>query len=434
MVSVDLLKANPGNPRTHSPSQIKKLARSLEKFGFGAPLIMDDANMILAGHGRLAAAKLLGLSEIPVICIEHLSPAEKRAYVLADNRIAAEAGWDERLLALEFESLVETDFDLSLTGFEIAEIDRLLLDGDEPEPDVDSLPAGEPGARIVTYVGDLWRLGKHRLLCGNALQAKDYARLMDGDLADACFTDPPYNVPVQGHVSGLGKARHREFAMASGELSEAEFTNFLAATLGLIKQRCRRGAVLYVCMDWRHQYPLVAAARQTELVPVNLCVWVKSNGGMGSFYRSRHELVFVYRNGADPHTNTIQLGKHGRYRTNVWEYAGANTFRAGRANDLAMHPTVKPTALVSDAIRDCTRPNDLVLDPFAGSGTTVIAAEITGRRCAAMELDPAYVDTIIRRWEAQSGQEARLVTTNQTFAEVRDRRQSEHTLEASHGD
>jgi DNA modification methylase len=333
--------------------------------------------------------------------------------------LAELGGWDQELLALELGELsgMELDFDLEITGFETADLDRLLAPPSTgTAAEEDAVP--EPGPRAVSRLGDLWLLGSHRLLCADARQEAAYQRLLGGETAQLIFTDPPYNVPIQGHVSGLGGVQHREFAMASGEMSEAEFTEFLAVLFSRLVAASADGSIHFICMDWRHMGEVLAAGRLAYTELKNLCVWNKDNGGMGTFYRSKHELVFAFKNGTAPHINTFGLGDGGRYRTNVWDYAGANTFRRDRSEELAMHPTVKPVAMVIDAIKDCSRRGGVVLDPFGGSGTTLIAAERTSRRGHLIEIDPLYVDVIIRRWQVLTGREARHADTEQSFAQL----------------
>ena len=434
MVGVSALQPYARNARTHSRRQIKKIAASIERFGFVNPVLIDENNQIIAGHGRVAAAKLLEWQEVPTLRVEHLDEAEKRAYILADNRLAEEAGWDREMLAIELQGLIDLDFSIELTGFDMAEVD-LLLDGEAEakapdrniEDDVPPVPA--PGAAI-TRPGDLWQLGQHRLFCGDATAAASYARLLGGAKAALIFTDPPYNVPIEGHVSGLGKARHREFAMASGEMTSDEFRGFLESVFGHMAAHSADGSIHFICMDWRHLGETLAAGTSIYAELKNLCVWVKSNGGMGTFYRSRHELVFAFKNGTAAHINNFELGQTGRYRTNVWAYAGGNSFGRDRDVALAMHPTVKPVALVADAIRDCSKRKQIVLDPFAGSGTTLIAAEKTGRRAYLLELDPLYCDTIIRRWQAFTGKRALHADTGRCFEEVEELRMAEAAAEA----
>jgi len=430
-VSPDVLRPYAGNTRTHSKQQIRLIANSIKRFGFNNPILISDTFEIVAGHGRWQAAKLLGLTSIPVAVLSSLSDAERRAYVLADNKLAELAGWDRDMLAIELQGLLDLKFDdLELTGFSLGEIDGILDDASERSaagPGPEDITPGDLQGAVTSRFGDLWILGQHRLLCGDARCQADYSRVMNGQLADLVLTDPPYNVPIDGNVSGLGKVQHAEFAMASGEMSEAEFTRFLSTFLALASSHSSNGAILFVFMDWRHLFELTVAGRDTGLTLKNLIVWAKDNAGMGSFYRSKHELCFVFKNGDAPHTNTFELGQHGRYRTNVWEYAGANTFRAGRADDLAMHPTVKPAAMIADAIRDVTKRGALVLDPFAGSGTILIAAEKTGRQGRTIEYDPKYCDVIVRRWQGYTGKAATLEGTSLTFEDMAAERLSAST-------
>lgn len=409
------------NARTHSQKQIAQIAASIRSFGFNNPVLIDNEDIIVAGHGRVAAAKLLGLEVVPVIRLEHMSEAQKRAYILADNKLAEKAGWDAEILAIELQNLldIECDFDLTVTGFEMPEIDVLIagLDDKPAKPDpADAVPALKPAA--VTQPGDLWQIGPHRLICGDSLQPETFDRLLDGELAQMIFTDPPYNVRIDGHVSGLGNVQHREFAMASGEMSVAEFTAFLSTVFGNLVRASADGAIHFIAMDWRHMAEVLEAGRTNFSELKNLCVWAKTNGGMGSLYRSQHELFFVFKVGTAPHINNVELGKFGRYRTNVWSYAGANAFGATRDDDLAMHPTVKPAALVADAILDCSKRKGIVLDAFAGSGTTLVAAHKTGRRGYGIELDPIYCDVIVRRLSKLTGLEARCAVSGRTFAEI----------------
>jgi DNA modification methylase len=327
--------------------------------------LVDAKGEVVAGHGRLEAAKTLNLQSIPTVCLEHLSDAQLRAYRIADNRLAELAGWDAELLALELGDLNELEIGckVEVTGFDTADIDRLLAPV-TGGTDQDAIP--EPQVYPVSRPGDLWQLGPHRVLSGDACDGEAYRRLLDAAEAQLVFTDPPYNVRIGGHVSGLGKVRHREFAMASGEMNEADFTRFLTTVLGHMAAVSADGAIHFVCMDWRHMHEVLAAGREVYSELKNLCVWNKDNGGMGAFYRSKHELIFAFKKGTAPHINTFGLGGKGRYRTNVWDYAGANSFRRGRAEELAMHPTVKPVALVMDAIKDCSR--------RVGACSTVLAA------------------------------------------------------------
>lgn len=414
---VSALKPNPRNARTHSKAQIDQIAASIQEFGFNNPVLVDADLGIIAGHGRVEAAKLLGWLEVPILELRHLTDAQKRAYVLADNKLAEKAGWDTELLALELGELagMDLDFDLTLTGFEMGEIDFLISGASDGDPDPD-VPEPDPGPP-VTQLGDIWQIGPHRLICGDATDAGVHARLLGGRKAQMIFTDPPYNVPIDGHVSGLGKVKHREFAMATGEMTEAQFEAFLAGVFRHLAAGSVDGAIHFVCMDWRHMQETLAAGSKAYSELKNLCVWAKTNGGMGSLYRSQHELVFVFKAGTAAHVNNVNLGKHGRNRTNVWTYAGVNSFRAGREDELAMHPTVKPLALVQDAILDCSDRGQIVFDAFAGSGSTLIAAQRAGRIGFGIELDPAYCDVILKRFAAE-GLDAVRELTGEKFSEL----------------
>jgi DNA modification methylase len=415
------LKPYPRNARRHSSKQIRQIADSIRTFGFTNPILIDAQDMILAGHGRVEAAKILNMVTVPCVRIETVTPDQRRAYILADNKLALNAGWDQEILAIELQGLVDLGFDMTVTGFSLAEADFILdaaRDGaiDTPAGPEDVIPRMTEDT--VTRMGDLWRLGRHRLICGDARNVDDYDRLLAGETVDLIFTDPPYNVPIDGHVCGSGRIRHREFAMGVGEMSSSSFTAFLTETLGAAAKRCRDGAIAFVCMDWRHMSELLAAGRATFSELKNLCVWNKTNGGMGTFYRSKHELVFVFKVGTATHVNSFGLGDTGRYRTNVWDYPGISSMGTGRMDELSMHPTVKPAALVADAIRDCSLRGDIVLDSFGGSGTTLIAAETCGRAARLIEYDPAYCDTIVLRWERMTGKPAILSSTDRAFEDV----------------
>ena len=396
------------NARTHSKKQVRQIADSIRTFGFTNPVLIDRENTILAGHGRVEAAKLLGLETVPCLRIEHMTPEQKRAYVIADNKLALNAGWDEDLLAEELEALstLDLDFDVTLTGFSIAEIDSLIeaKDPEEPGDPADDVLVIEAPRRVQP--GDVWKLGVHRLICGDALDPGVVGLLMDGQGARMVFSDPPYNVPIEGHVGNSGKMKHREFAMAAGEMSVSEFTTFLCTAFRNMADASLDGSIHYLCMDWRHMGEMLAAGQGVHDELKNLIVWAKDNGGMGSFYRSRHELIFVFKKGTAPHTNTFELGQHGRYRTNVWQYRGVSTIRAGRMEELSLHPTVKPVQMIADAIRDVSGRGEIVLDVFGGSGSTLIAAEKTGRRGYLVEYDPIYCDRILARWETYAKDEA----------------------------
>jgi hypothetical protein len=354
-VPVAELTPHPRNPRKHTRAQIRAIAKSINAFGFNAPILVDKDRQIIGGHARWEGAKLSGLTEVPVVCLEHLDPTQANAYMLADNKLTDRSSWDDTTLAVHLKELSELalSFDIEATGFESPEIDirtQALEDTDAADKaDEFNLAQGSS----VSEPGDVWILGSNRVYCGSALDSNSYEALFESETtATAAFTDPPYNVPIDGHVSGNGRIAHREFPMASGEMSEAEFTDFLTTSLSHICAHTTAGALLYICMDWRHMVELHAAGRSAGCDLVNLCVWAKTNGGLGSLYRSRHELVFVYRNGKEAHLNNVQMGRFGRNRTNVWNYPGVNRFAR---NGSELHPTVKPIQLVAEAILDSTK-------------------------------------------------------------------------------
>jgi DNA modification methylase len=408
-VPIESLRLDSENARLHKPAQIKQIAKSIEAFAFNVPILVDRDGKVLAGHGRLLACRQLGWTEAPVVRLDHLSAAQALAFAIADNKLAENSTWDETVLAGHFKLLSELDldFDLDATGFTVGEIDLKIQGLDivdaEDDPDDAPTPSGSPVARF----GDLWILGDHKVLCGDSLVAESYQRLMGDERAAMVFTDPPYNVPIDGHVSGKGKHHHREFAMASGEMTESEFIAFLTKACSLMAAVSADGALHYITMDWGHLFALMTAGREAYDSLLNICVWSKPNGGMGGLYRSAHEFVLVFKNGRAAHRNNVQLGKYGRNRTNVWSYPGGGGFGRGDEADLtAQHPTPKPVSMFADAIMDVTARGEVVLDPFGGSGSTIMAAERVDRRGRVIEIDPQYVDLTIRRWERASGQHA----------------------------
>lgn len=405
--------------RTHPKSQIRQIVSSIETFGFTVPVLVDEDNKIIAGNARVEAAILVGLESIPVVTLSHLNTEQKRAFVLAENKLATLSGWDKSVLKLEFSDLVELDlgFSLDVTGFLEPEVDALMFGADAVDHGDEIVPLPQ---KPTTRLGDLWLLGRHRILCGDATDPSNLKTLLKTDQVRTVFVDPPYNVRIGGHVTGAGQ--HEEFVMASGEMTDAEFTGFLEKTFQRLSDALMPGGLAYVCMDFRHMQNVLDAGKFAGFELLNLIVWDKGSGGMGSFYRSRHELIFLFAKSGDGRRNRVQLGRHGRDRHNVWCYPGVNGFGAEKARAREMHPTVKPLALVRDALLDSTARGDLVLDLFSGSGTTIVAAEDSGRRGAAMDLDPLYVDTTIVRWQDFSGQEARLESTGLTFREMRVRR------------
>ncbi len=421
---IGTLKPAKRNARRHSEQQIEQVASSIRQFGFTNPIIIDAAGEIVAGHARFEAARLLKIDEVPTLLVDWLTPAELRAYRLADNKIATNADWDPEILKMEFEDLdrLGLPFDLQVTGFSTTEID-LALDFVPSQPKLDAVP--ELVRKEVTGVerGDLWLLGPHRLLCGDSRDPANFDVLMDGAKARMVFSDPPFNVKVDGHVGGLGQTKHEEFAFASGEMSSSEFSGFLQTVFANAAAVSQDGAIHYQCMDWRHMDEMLMAGRQVYSGLQNLCVWAKDNGGMGSFYRSQHELVFVWKVGTEPHLNTVQLGKNGRYRTNVWNYRGAT--KTGKDAELAMHPTVKPVTMIIDAIKDTSNRREIVLDPFGGSGSTLLAAHKAGRHARLIEYEPKFCAVTVRRWQDLARSDAVLAATGETFEVVHARRNAE---------
>jgi DNA modification methylase len=421
-LSIGQIKLNPQNCRTHSGKQIRGIANSIVAFGFTNPLLVNQEGGLIVGEGRYKAAQLLGLTQVPAIVLPGLSLARQRALAIADNKIAQNAGWDRERLAIEIPELaglLEIEgLDVSILGFEAVEIDQLVTDFEDDAADPqDSIDSTWLMDSAVSEPGDMWLLGPHKLLCGDARSAADIARLMAHCRADAAFLDPPYNQRIAG-VVGRGKTKHREFAMASGEMSSAAYMGFLGVSLNVAASVSRDGALHYVCTDWRHIPDLMAAAKPVYAETINVAVWVKSNAGQGSFYRSQHELVGVFRVGDAQHQNNVELGRHGRSRSNVWHYAGVNSFRANRMEELRSHPSAKPVALVADVIKDCTRRGDVVLDTFCGSGTTIMAAERVGRHARALEIEPRFVDVAIRRWQAFTRRDACHAENGLSFDEL----------------
>jgi DNA modification methylase len=423
------LTPNPHNAMKHPNLQIRELAGSITQFGFVVPILIDRNGRIIAGHARAEAAKLLGMEEVPTILLDNLTENQIRAFMLADNKLAEKAVWDPEILAIELQHLAEIDeFDVTITGFDIGEIDS-IVEATRSVPDEDEVVQINETAQPITQPNDLWKLGRHRLLCGDALQESSFARLMAAHRAHLVFVDCPYNLRIDGNVCGKGSIHHREFAMASGEMSPAEFVAFLTTALRLLSRFSISASVHFICMDWRHIGELLAAGNQIYSELLNLCVWVKNAGGMGSLYRSQHELIFVFKNDKGRHRNNVMLGKYQRNRTNVWEYPGVNSLsrQGDEGNLLALHPTCKPVNLVADALLDCSARGDIILDSFLGSGTTLIASERVGRVCYGMELDARYVDVAIRRWQKHTGDRAIHAETGEPF----DERAAQ--MEASHG-
>ncbi len=418
-VAIDQIRSYAKNAKNHPEKQVQQIAASIREFGFNNPILIDEDGEIIAGHGRLAAAQVIGMDTVPAIRLSHLTAAQKRAYRLSDNKICMNGGWNEDLLRMEISELetICDDFDISITGFDDIEID-VLMNPDEKhaDPKANAIPFISED-EIVTNVGDIWQIGEHRIICGNSLESDTLEKLMGDKRADMILQDPPYNVKISGHVCGSGSIQHKEFAMASGEMKSDEFTEFLRKNFELCAKFSRLGSLHYNFTDWRHVREITAAGGDVFGNPINMCVWCKSSGGMGSLYRSQHELCFIFRNGKESHINNVELGRHGRYRTNVWNYAGVNSF-GHHKNDIKLHPTVKPVEMLKDAILDVTKRGDIVLDSFLGSGSTLIATQQSRRICYGIELEPLYVDTAIRRFFDMFSIDAVRVSDGKKYSEL----------------
>ncbi|AMJ61099.1 hypothetical protein AXW83_13070 [Bosea sp. PAMC 26642] len=408
--------------RDHSPAYIDELKSSMKTLGVVQPLVIDADGEIIGGSGLYKAARALNYKTLPVVRISHLDDAQKRLLRIALGRLAEKSKWDKKQLGLEFGELIEIqhtlelDLDLVVTGFGMPEIDQLVqvaLVGGEDAAD-EAMPAEVP-KNPVSQLGDIWLLDEHRLICGDARDPAVYEALLGDKRAAMAIQDAPYDVAISGNVAKSGK--HREFVMGSGELG-ANFLPFLIAFLTASTAFLVPGGYQYCFMDWRHMAEMLAAGEGAGLELKNLCVWNKGAGAMGSFYRSQHELVFVFKDPRQSGVNNVQLGRFGRNRTNVWDYPGAPSLR----KELKLHPTPKNVAMIADAVRDVTHRNDIVLDSFSGSGTTIIACAKIGRWAHVIELDRGYVDVAVRRWEVWSGGCARHATTGLSFAEMADLR------------
>ncbi|RWD29879.1 MAG: hypothetical protein EOS34_27445 [Mesorhizobium sp.] len=421
LTSISEVKGSPYAVRNHNRGKIRKLVAHIKRYGQLSPIIIEEGGYVVDGHARLEAATKVGLTHVLTIDISHLPQADRRAIRLAMNRLGEDGIWDKKALDREFRYLMEIGYELDLTGFDTLEIENTIEINTDAPGDVEQLDARLLVEMPVSKLGDTWILASgafsHRLVCGDCRDESLLQALFEGLAATVCFTDPPYNVPIEGFVSGLGKASHQEFAMASGEMTKAQFWAFLKAILTVIFDRLTSNGLGYVCMDWRHVADLVTAAEALNLELVNLAVWVKTNPGMGSFLRSQHELVAIFKRTGEKHRNNVELGKHGRSRSNVWQYRGVNVMGPER-HLLGEHPTVKPSAMVADALRDSSKPGDIVFDPFLGSGTTLLAAERSDRICLGVEIEPRFIDLAIRRWQAETGLSAVRLSDGLTFDEA----------------
>lgn len=424
IVAVDELRPYAGNARRHPRHQRRVLVRLMRQNGCVVPLLIDEDNEIIAGHARLEAAQHLGWSELPAIRLKGLTTAQKNALRIADNRVAELGEWDMSFLQRELQALVDGKFDMAMTGFETIDLDKIMTPPFDPALEDEAVLPPLPKTP-VSRLGDLYGLAEHRLLCGDSREEQSYIRLLPGESVALVASDLPYNVRINGHVSGNGRVRHDEFAMASGEMSPEEFIAFLRLVFSNCRNHLRDGALLYAFMDWRGIADLVLLGRELFQRLMNICVWAKPNGALGSHYRSAHEMIAVFKYGTAPHINNIQFGRLGRNRTNVWQYDGASGFSKTRKADLEDHPTVKPLALMCDLIRDASSPGDLVLDPFGGAGTTLLAAQLCGRRAALIEIEPKFVDVTLRRFQERTGIEPVLLPEGTPLSVVTAERQKE---------
>ncbi len=429
-VSPDTLRPHPDNPRIHTRKQIKQVANSIKAFGFQGVVLADEDSQLIAGHARVEACKLLGVTEVPLLRVKNLTDEQVRGLMIADNRLTDNSDWDDRLLGHNLKILadLELDFDLDAVGFDYGELEfrigQIELTNDDEqcaEDNESSLPDFDQ-VQAVSKPGDLWCLGDHRLICNDSTLAETYEQLLGNERAAMIFTDPPYNLPARD-IGKICAEAHRDFAMGFGEMTPEEFTAFLGSVINKLCQYSVPGSIHYIFMDWRHAAEILTAGQTHYSEFKNLCVWSKDRAGMGTFYRSQHELVFVFKHGDAPHQNHFELGQHGRTRSNVWHYPSARSMTSGdgdfdRDEVLEHHPTVKPVKLIEEIALDCSRRGEIVLDPFLGSGSTLIACEKTQRRCFGIELEPRYVDVAIQRWQQWTEQEAIHEATGQTYNQI----------------
>ena len=408
-VEIEKLKRYEQNAKIHTEKQIKKLVSSMKQFGVVTPILVDKDFTVIAGHGRLEAFEKLQIKKVPVVMLEHLTETQARAYRLADNRIAEDAIYDENLLRIELEEIIINDeIEITDIGFDVSEIDSIIIDNysgkKEKAEKADALNSLKIEQKVK--LGDIWQLGNHILICGDSTDGNVFQELMLDKKADLVITDPPYNVPIAGHVC---RTKHEEFQMASGEMSSEEFADFSEKFMNNLANFSKDGSLHYVFIDWRSINIFLNTGSKIYTDLKNICVWNKLIGRMGSFYRSQHEFVCVFKNGTKHHTNNIELGKNGRYRTNVWNCKGISATNPKSLHLLKMHPTVKPVGLLHEIILDASCSGEIVLDPFGGSGSTLIACELAKRKARIIELSPNYCDLIIHRYKEQFKKEAKFI-------------------------
>lgn len=420
LIDINLIVLKLKSLRKHSKKQLQKLKNAIMKFGYVNPVLLDEKRNIIAGELRLLAAKELGFAQIPAIILENLTPEESDAIRILDNKIAEDGEWNFENLKEEIEKLMKFDITFENLGFDTVDYDKILLINDSDENKVHNVDKEDEtwlNANIPSKVklGDLWRLGDHFVYCGDSLLARSFEILMQGELAQIVITDPPYNCKINGHVCGLGKTQHEEFAMASGEMTDSEFAEFISKFMQNLIKFSVDGSLHYLFMDWTGLNTLLTQGKKHYTELKNIAVWNKLVGGMGAMYRSQHEMIPIFKNGKAKHQNHIQLGKNGRYRTNVCDCPGIRATNPASLELLKLHPTVKPLPMLHDILLDASSKNEIVLDCFGGSGSTLLAAERCKRRARLIEISPRYVDVTIYRWEKETGKTAKLV---KNFAEV----------------
>ncbi len=419
-VAVCDLKIDPLDPWKQNKEDIERAIPFIKRFsGDVLPVMIDADNNVVIGAAFVQGAKKVGVRSLRVVRQAFANPTERKLFSVAATKILNTGFWDGTALAeamLEFEKSIE-DFSHDLIAFPPGVLDK-LIGGAISSEGADNVPITK-SLKPVSYIGQVWTARGHRIMCADSTDAEALAILMAGKLAAAALLDPPFGCPIKGFVSSTGK--HREFVQASGEMSEPELFEFFQRLCRAIAMILRPGALSYMFIDWRSLHLLLQAGQEVFGKLANLCVWSKDRGGMGSLYRSQHELVLVFRQPGAKHTNNVQLGKHGVNRTNVWAYPSAASSRKGREGDLLKsHPTPKVAEMIADAMLDCTFRGEIVVDTFIGSGTSLIAAERTGRLCFGMDLDPLYVDLAIRRWQAWTGEKAIDADTGRTFDDLAD--------------
>jgi hypothetical protein len=421
-VAIDSLRAADPPVRRHPKKQFKKVCRSLEAFGQVTPIPVTPDGEIIDLELVWRALEANGAAYVNVIVVAGKSPEEISALRLALNRTASDGMWDDKNLRVVLQNLLDCNFDLDIPGFDAPEIDH-YLNLDAPQANVEENGSDIPpvAATAISKPGMIWSLGDHRVGCGSATDLTFVSRVLCGRTANVCFVDAPRNIKVDGSIAGRGRRRHREFIERAGDLSTDEYFALLRDSLLVLKRNSAPAALIYSCIDWRHVIEMTVAGHACDMPLYAICVRTNTNGGMCGIYRNEHEFVCVFEAGAERPLDNVELGRHGRNRTTVWSYAGMSSFGKKRGELLGTHPTVKPVAMIADVLRDVTKRGQIVLDTFLGSGSTLMAAQETGRACCGVESNPLYVDVAIRRWQNATGRDAVLVMTGEPFNAVAQR-------------